>query len=99
MEWFVYMLRCGPRGHLYVGRTTDVRRRFEQHRDGLGARYTRAFRPTAVVWSERHHDAVSSARREAAVKRLDRRAKLALVRGSGESGARSRRRPRRSSAS
>lgn len=79
--WWVYMLRCGPRGFLYVGRTTDLRRRYAQHRAGTGARYTRAWRPTAIAWSEGGHDTHSSARREAQLKRLTRRQKLALVRG------------------
>ena len=79
-RWSVYILHCGPRGFLYVGRTTDLHRRFAQHRAGTGARYTRAFRPTAIVWSESGHDAHTSARREAQLKRLTRRQKLALVR-------------------
>ena len=79
-EWFVYMLACGDRGHLYVGRTTDVDRRFAQHRAGKGGRYTRAFPPTAIAWVESGHTASSSAKREAEVKRLGRAGKLRLVR-------------------
>jgi putative endonuclease len=78
-EWFVYLLRCGPRGHLYVGRTTDVGRRFEEHRSGRGARYTRAFPPTEIAWSEGGHTAGSSARREAEIKTWSRVRKLALI--------------------
>ena len=84
-EWHVYMLRCGPNGHLYVGRTTDVDRRFAEHRTGKGAAYTRAHPPTAIAWTEGGHDAGSSARREAELKALGRRGKLALNDGDGTS--------------
>ncbi len=78
-RWFVYMLWCGPRRFLYTGRTTDVPRRFEQHCDGTGARYTRAYPPTAVAWSESGHDASSSGKREAQIKQLSRAAKMELI--------------------
>lgn len=74
------MLRCDG-GRVYTGITTDVARRFRQHRAGTGGRFTRSFRPAAVIYREpcaSHSDAL---RREAAIKRLDKRAKLRLVRG------------------
>jgi len=78
-EWFVYMLRCGSAGALYVGRTTDVRRRYEQHRNGVGARYTRANPPRGLAWYEGGHTASSSAQREAALKKLRHSQKLSLI--------------------
>lgn len=41
VPWYVYMLRCGD-DSLYTGSTTDVQRRFQEHRSGTGARYTRS---------------------------------------------------------
>lgn len=78
-RWFVYMLWCGPRRFLYTGRTTDVERRFEEHRNGTGARYTRAYPPSGIAWFESGHDASSSGKREAEVKKLSRSQKLALI--------------------
>lgn len=86
-EWFVYMLACGPRGSLYVGRTTDVERRYDQHRAGTGGRFTRAFPPTAVAWVEGGHDASSSAIREAELKRWSRARKLRLAGEGGGKGS------------
>ncbi len=83
MGWTVYMIRCDD-GSLYTGVTTDLDRRVSEHRDGKrGARYFAGRRPEAVVWREDGHDRSSALRREAAIKKLDRRAKLALV-GAGE---------------
>ena len=80
-EWHVYILECDPSGSLYTGRTTDVERRFKQHTSGRGAKYTRSHPPRRVAWSEGGHDASSSGRREAQIKRMSRSEKLALVNG------------------
>ena len=77
--WAVYMLRCAD-GTLYTGITTDVTRRLAEHNGegGLGARYTRSRRPVALVYVEAAASRAAAARREAAIKRLDRTRKLAL---------------------
>jgi putative endonuclease len=77
--WQVYLLRCGD-GTLYTGATNDLTRRLERHASGRGARYTRARLPVALVHAERARDRGAALRREAAIKRLDRCAKLALIR-------------------
>jgi len=78
-RWTVYVLRCGD-GSLYTGSTSDLARRVAQHRAGRGARYTRARLPVALVHWERARDRSGAQRREAALKRLSRREKLAFLR-------------------
>jgi putative endonuclease len=80
--WFVYILRCADES-LYTGITTDVARRVRAHNAGMphGSRYTHSRRPVAVVYSERAASRAAASRREAAIKRLDRRRKLALCDG------------------
>ncbi len=75
---FVYLVRCRD-GTLYCGWTVDPPKRIAAHNAGRGAAYTRSRRPVTLVWSEAHPDRGSALRREAAVKRLSRRDKLALV--------------------
>lgn len=77
--WWVYMLRCAD-GSLYTGITTDVTRRVVEHNggSGTGARYTRGRRPVQLVYVEAAASRAEAARREAAIKRLDRTHKLAL---------------------
>ncbi len=78
-RWTVYLIRCED-GSLYTGVTTDVERRFAEHTDGKrGARYFNGRRPEAVVWQESGHDRSSALKREAAIKKLRRPAKLRLV--------------------
>ena len=61
---FVYVLACraGRRPQTYVGWTTDLDRRLQQHNDGTGAKSTRG-RQWVLVYAERH------ASREAAMSR------------------------------
>lgn len=77
-SWFVYLLRCAD-GTLYAGITTDPDRRLAEHNAGVGARYTRARLPVEMVHLEFAPDRAAACRREAALKRLPRAAKLALV--------------------
>ena len=80
-EWRVYLLQCSDKS-LYAGITTDMNRRLQQHNGHLpgGARYTRGRRPVTVVWSESCDSRSGQAlQREAAVRRLSRRQKQALI--------------------
>ncbi|OZG74459.1 endonuclease [Hahella sp. CCB-MM4] len=64
---------------IYTGITTDVERRFVQHQSGLGARYFRGRRPLKVLYIESADDRSAASRREAAIKKLNRPQKLALI--------------------
>ena len=72
------MLRCRD-GSLYTGVTNDLSRRLAAHRAGTGARYTRARLPVRLVYREARTTRGAAQRREAAIKRLPRAAKLALL--------------------
>jgi putative endonuclease len=72
------VLRCGD-GTLYTGATNDLPARLATHAAGKGARYTRSRLPVALVYEERAADRGSALRREAALKRLSRPEKLAMV--------------------
>ena len=85
MSWYVYMLRCAD-DTLYTGCTTDMTRRLAAHQKGVGAKYTRSRLPVELVYQEEQPDRSAALRREAAVKKLSRSEKLALLRGNGKSG-------------
>jgi putative endonuclease len=78
--WSVYIIRCDD-GSLYTGVSTDVERRFREHRDQpRGAKYFNGRRPLDVVWREDGHTRSTAAQREAAIKKLSREQKLLLIR-------------------
>jgi putative endonuclease len=72
------MLRCRDRS-LYTGITNDLPKRLARHRAGAASAYTRARRPVWLVYQEHQPDRSAALRREAALRRLSRAAKLALV--------------------
>ena len=80
--WFVYVLRCSD-GSLYTGSTNDVSRRVREHLSGKASKYTRSRLPVTLAHAERVKDRGTALRREHEVKRLSRRAKLALCAGHG----------------
>lgn len=75
----VYLLRCRD-GSLYTGITNDLTRRLAAHRAGKASAYTQSRRPVRLAYREALPDRGAALRREAAIKRLPRREKLALVR-------------------
>lgn len=77
--WFLYILRCAD-GSLYTGISMDVKRRCKQHNDGIASRYTRSRRPIKLVFQETHPNRSAALKREAAIKAMTRRDKLALIR-------------------
>jgi putative endonuclease len=77
--WTVYIIRCDD-GSLYTGVTTDLDRRLAEHAAGRrGARYFNGRRPVKVEYREGGHTRSSASRREAAIKKLSRAAKLRLI--------------------
>lgn len=78
MTWFVYLVRCADTT-LYAGVTTDLDRRVTAHNQGRGARYTRGRGPVHLVWSKNCPSQSEALREEAALKRLTRAQKEALV--------------------
>ena len=75
--WTVYLVRCAD-DSLYCGITNDLVARLAAHAAGKGAKYTRGRGPFTLVAQQRCRDKRIALRIEQAVKRLDRRQKLAL---------------------
>ena len=76
--YYVYLLECKD-GTLYTGITTDVERRFQEHKNGKGGRYTRAKKVKKILYSERLGTRSKASKREVEIKKLSRRDKLNLI--------------------
>lgn len=76
--YFVYILECKD-GSLYTGITTDVVRRFKEHKEGKGGHYTRAKGAKIMLYSEKQKDRSSALKREAEIKRWPKEKKMTLV--------------------
>jgi len=65
-------------GSLYTGITTNVERRFREHKSKKGGHYTSAKEVVKIVHTERHPNRSSALKREAEIKSWRREKKLAL---------------------
>jgi len=78
---YTYILRCAD-DTLYVGCTNDLEKRLHEHNHAKsGAKYTHGRRPVVLAYSERHRTLAKAREREAALKRLTRAEKLAIIGG------------------
>lgn len=78
-EWTVYIIEA-DNGNLYTGITTDLSRRFQQHQTSKGgARFFHTSQAKRIVYQETQPDRSQASKREAAIKKLSRQAKLALI--------------------
>lgn len=80
MIWHLYLIRLDS-GHLYTGITTDVSRRFGEHKNGRGARFLRGRKGLKLVFSSSIGNRSSALKIEAAVKKLPKQRKEALISG------------------
>ena len=78
MEWCVYMLLCDD-NTIYTGITNDLKKRFENHISGKGAKYLRGRKPLEIVYTENFQNRSMATKREMEIKKLNRRKKEALI--------------------
>ena len=74
--WWLYLLLCRD-GRTYAGVATDVAARFAAHSSGKGAKFTRANPPVGVLGAQAFASKPEALKAEAALKKLDRPARLA----------------------
>ena len=77
-SYYVYLLICDD-GSYYTGYTNNVALRFQKHKKGSGARYTRTHRPEKVVYVEEFRTHGAAIRRERQIKSLSHKEKHELV--------------------
>ena len=80
------MLRCAG-DRIYTGYAVDVEARFEQHKSGKGAKFTKAFPPECILRKFELNSHEEALRLEARIKRLPRPQKELLAAGNEELAA------------
>ena len=66
-------------GTYYTGWTNQIRKRIRAHNSGKGAKYTKGRGPLKLVYLEISDTKEAAMKREAAIKKLTRREKEALI--------------------
>ena len=75
---YTYILQCAD-GTLYCGWTNCLEKRLKAHNEGRGAKYTKSRRPVVLAYYEEFETKSEAMRREAAIKKLKREQKEALL--------------------
>ncbi|MBI4430982.1 MAG: GIY-YIG nuclease family protein [Candidatus Omnitrophica bacterium] len=70
-EAYVYLLRSKTTGKFYVGWTTDIKRRIQEHNSGK-SQYTKARGPWELIGCETYPNAEAAKKRERTFKRNPR---------------------------
>ena len=78
MEWCVYMLLCDD-NTIYTGITNDLKKRFDNHISGTGAKYLRGRKPLEIVYTENFKNRSMATKREMEIKKLNRKEKETLI--------------------
>lgn len=78
MIYYLYLLQCADKS-IYTGITTDIARRFSEHKRGLGGSYTRSHAVKKILYSERCGSRSAALKREAEVKSWPRMKKLRFL--------------------
>jgi len=80
--WSVYLVRMSS-GRLYTGISTDVERRFAEHKEGgaKGAKALKGKGPLQLVFSQQVGDRSKASKLEARIKKLSKSEKEHLIRG------------------
>lgn len=65
-------------GSLYTGITTDVQRRFAEHKAGKGGAYTRSHKVSKIVYIEKSPNRSKASKREHEIKKMKKLQKLDL---------------------
>jgi putative endonuclease len=76
--WHLYILECED-GSFYTGISPDPQKRFEAHRGGKGARYTKMHKPVRILVTEVVGSYELALRREYQVKRQQKPGKLKYI--------------------
>lgn len=75
---YVYIIKCND-DSLYTGWTNDLEKRFKNHREGKGAKYTRGRGPLELVYFEEYETKVQAMKREYEIKKMSREKKIKLI--------------------
>ena len=77
-SYCVYILGSAS-GTLYVGMTSNIRKRVYQHKNHLAAGFTDKYNVTRLLYVETFTDPVSAINREKQIKRWRREKKITLI--------------------
>jgi putative endonuclease len=80
-QYYIYILTNHSHSVLYVGITSDLKRRVYEHKNGSGGVFPRKYRVNQLVYYEVFEDVYEAIKREKQLKAGSRDRKLRLIDG------------------
>jgi putative endonuclease len=77
-KYYVYILRCKG-NNLYIGFTSNLKRRLSDHKSGNGCLFTKNKLPVKLVYYEKFNDFMRAKNRENQIKGWNRKKKENLI--------------------
>ncbi len=77
--YFVYVLASRIGGTLYIGATSDLRRRVWEHKNKVVPGFTAKYSVTRLVWFEAHDGMAAALQRERQLKEWKRAWKIRMI--------------------
>ena len=77
-KYYTYMILT-EKNTFYCGYTDNVKKRFQAHLEGKGAKYTRANKPVKLVYQKEFDTKSNAMKEEAWIKKLTHQEKLKLI--------------------
>jgi len=76
--WFVYILLCSDKS-FYTGVSNNPQKRFLDHKNGKGGRYTRSHKPIKMIFQESYSNKTDALKRERQIKGWSRSKKIKIL--------------------
>lgn len=77
-KYYVYIILT-VNNKLYCGYTDDVEKRYRMHKEGKGAKFTKANKPFKLVYTKEFNTKTEAQREEYRIKQLTRKQKEKLI--------------------
>ena len=79
-KYYIYVILTADKT-FYCGYTDDVEKRFEVHKSGKGAKYTRSHKPLKIVYTACFDTKSEAMKEECRIKSMSREQKVEFVNG------------------
>ncbi len=75
----VYILASKPRGVLYIGVTSNLVKRMQEHKNRHRGKFCKTYNVDKLIWFEMHSDMCAAIAREKQLKKWNRKWKIRLI--------------------
>jgi len=76
--YYIYLIQCND-GSFYTGVTSNLKRRFQEHKTKSGSWHTKIYRPIKIIYTEEYQTKLEALEREKQIKGWRREKKLNLI--------------------